>query len=47
VPSPSPTTALSSPLRWLSIGGMFLLVAGCIFVLLRWHRERRRIDDLP
>jgi hypothetical protein len=47
VPSSSPTTALSSPLRWLSIGGMFLLVAGCIFVLLRWYRERRKIDDLP
>ena len=47
MPSPSPKTALSSPLRWLSIGVAFLLVAGCIFVLLRWYRERRRIDDLP
>jgi hypothetical protein len=26
---------------------MFLLVAGCIFVLLRWYRERRKSDDLP
>ena len=47
MPSPSPTTALSSPLRWLLMGVAFLLVAGCIFVLLRWYREQRRIDDLP
>jgi len=43
-PSPSSTPALSSPLRWLSIGGASILLAGCIFVLLRWYRERHKVD---
>jgi len=40
VPSSFPTVALSSPLCWLSVGGVFLFIAGCIFrVLLRRYRE--------
>jgi hypothetical protein len=33
-PAPTPTTALSSPLCWLPVGGLFLFVAGCILCLL-------------